>query len=150
VFTPSPSIAGHLNPETPSYTSPLYTTSKITFNNVNFTIPDPEAIIVNYLTFSIFNINDQENAIAHVNFSINGTEISPDYPFDKFTVMNKTDTSYLSYVSGGSFSGYDEEDGQYYDYGYGYGYGSGNTPLTIPYTITYTTHTTGTFIANSS
>jgi len=144
VLIPSSSIAVYLNPGTPSSTS-LFIQSTITFSNVNFTIRGPEAIIVNYLNFSIFNTNDQY--IAHVNFSINGTE-TIDYPSGKFTVRNETNTSNLPYVSGGSFYGYDEQDGQNItDFGYGYGYGAGNTDLTILYTITYTTHTTGTFYA---
>ena len=144
VLIQPPVTAVKLDPGTPSSTS-VYTGTTITFNDVNLTIRGPEAIIVNSLNFSIFN-NDDEY-IAHVNFFINGTEIT-DHPSGKFTVVNVTNTSDLPYVSGGSYYGYDEQDGQNITgFGYGYGYGSGTTALTILYTITYTTHTTGTFYA---
>jgi len=144
VLAPPPSIAVHLETGTPIPLSG-YTGTTITFQHVNLTIKGPEAIIVNYLNFSIFNANDQ--LVAHVKFFINGTEISPDYPAGKFTVVNETNTSDLPYVSSGIYYGYDEHNGQNYSFGYGYGYGSGTTPLTILYTIKYKTHTTGTFYA---
>jgi hypothetical protein len=144
VFMQPPVTAVYLNPGTPSSTS-VYTGTTITFNHVNLTIRGAEAIPVDYLNFSIFNSNNQE--IAHVQFSIKGTKTT-DYPSGKFTVVNETNTSTLSYVSGGSYYGYDEQAGKNITgFGYGYGYGTGTTALTILYTITYTTHTTGTFNA---
>jgi chitodextrinase len=147
VLTPPPVIAVKLNPGTPSSpTTPIYPGTIITFNHVNLTIRGPEAIPVDYLNFSIFNTNNLE--IAHVKFFINGTKILPDYPLGKFTVDNETNTSNLPYNSSGSHYGYDEQSGQNITgFGYGYGYGAGTTALTILYTITYTTQTTGTFYA---
>jgi PKD repeat protein len=144
VLTPSPSTAVYLNPGKPSSTS-VYTDATITFSNVNLTIRGPEAIPVNYLNFSIRqSSNNQE--IAYVKFSFKGTKIS-DSPVGKFTVTPITNTSNLPYQSSGNYYGYDERTGANYSFGYGYGYGTGQTSLTILYTITYTTHTAGTFYA---
>lgn len=144
VLTPPPSIAVYLSPGAPNPTS-AYTSSIITFNNVNLTIRDDEAIPVNYLNFSIRqSSNDQ--VIASVRFSINGTEIS-DSPVGRFTVTNITDTSNLPYHSSGNSWGYDEQAHSNHTYTYGYGYDTGPTDVTILYRIRYTTHTTGTFYA---
>jgi PKD repeat protein len=144
VFTPSPTIAVHLNPGAPSPSS-VYTGTIITFSDVNLTIRGDEAIPVNYLNFSIRqSSNNQE--IAYVKFSLNGTEIS-DSPIGRFTVTNITDTSTLPYQSSGDFYGIDERTGAKYTFDYGYGYDMSPADLTILYTIRYTTHTTGTFYA---
>jgi chitodextrinase len=142
VLTPSSTIAVYLNPGTPNSTA-VYTTSTITFNNVNFTIRGDEAVPVNYLNFSIRQSSNHQE-IAYMKFSINGTEIS-DSPAGRFTIIPVTDTSNLPYQPSGNYYGYDERTGA--NYTFDYGYGTNAADLTILYTIRYTTHTTGTFYA---
>ena len=142
VLSPPPSIAVYLHPGTPSYASPLYKASTVTFNNVNLTIRGSEAIPVNYLNFSIRQSSNHQR-IAYLKISLNGT-IKPT-PLGIFTVTNITNTSNLPYYSSGDFRGYDEQTGKNYNFTYGYGYDTGPVDLTILYTIRYTTSTTGTF-----
>ncbi len=141
-----PATAVYLYPGTPSPTS-VNTGATITFSNVNLTIRGYEKIPVNYLIFKVFNnANDQQ--VAYVKFYINGTEIE-DYPSGKFTVTNTTMIGDNWYEYGYQ-NGTDEYDNSEHDFGYGYGYGygeSGYTDITSLYTITYKTHTTGTFYA---
>jgi PKD domain len=142
VFTPSFS-AVKLTPGTPDKASlPIHTT--IVFTDINLTIRSQEAIPVNYLVFQIFR-NDNNEMIAQVNFSILGTEIS-DNPIDAFTVEKATVTSNIPFQTGGNHYGKDEETGVNIT-GFNYGYGASATDLSILYTITYTTHQTGTFYA---
>jgi PKD repeat protein len=137
-------MAVYLHPGTPSYTSPLYKASTVTFNNVNLTIRGSETIPVNYLNFSIRQSSTHQQ-IAYVKFSLNGTIIPT--PLGIFTVTNITSTSNLPYQSSGDFHGYDEQASENYNFTYGYGYDTGPADLTILYTIRYTTSTTGTFYA---
>jgi hypothetical protein len=153
IFTPPSGVAVHLHPGVPSYTSPLYNTSKtVTFNNVELTIKGDEAIPVTSLTFSIRR-NGTDEEIASVQFYINGTEKPDSDPANRFTVINITNTSNLPYEENGSFNGYDEQTGETANFGYGYGY-TMTVDLTILYKITYTTHITGTLygqlLVNSS
>jgi len=141
-----PATAVYLSPGTPNKTSVNRGTT-ITFENVNLTIRGAEKIPVNYLNFSIFNKNNNKH-IAHIHFYINGTEIE-DYPSGKFTVTNITVLQDEWYGYGYRW-GYDEQSSTNHSFGYGYGYGYGNgsySDITLLYTITYTTHTTGTFYA---
>ena len=154
IMAPPSGIAVHLHPGEPSYTDPLYNTSKtVTFNDVELTIRGDEAIPVIYLTFSIRR-NSTNEEIASVQFFINGTEKPDSDPANRFTVINITNTSNLPYEESGSFFGYDEQTGETPNFNYGYGYTGPTTNLTIKYTITYTTHITGTLygqlIVNSS
>ena len=141
-----PATAVYLDPGTPSSRSPVNKGTTITFHDVNLTIRGAEKIPVNFLNFTIFNSNDQ--SVAWVNFSIDGTEIK-DYPQGKFTVTRTTeiDSNWYGY---GYRSGENESNHGNYDFGYGYGYGYGEdavTDITILYDIAYITHTTGTFYA---
>jgi PKD repeat protein len=140
IFTPPPSVAVYLHPGTPSYTF-VATSSFITFNNVNLTIRESEAIPVNYLTFSIRKSSDNSE-FEHVTFSIQGTEISD--PDGKFTVTPITNTSNLPYQSSGH-SGRDERTGV--NYTFNFGYGPNTADLTILYRIRYITSSVGTFYA---
>ncbi len=154
ILAPPTGIAVHLHPGMPSYTAPLYNTSKtVTFNDVELTIRGDEAIPVTYLTFSICR-NSTNEEIASVQFFINGTEKPDSDAVNRFTVINITNTSNLPYEENGSFFGYDEQTGETPSFTYGYGYTGPTTNLTIKYTITYTTHITGTLygqlIVNSS
>ena len=140
-----PATAVYVDPGTPSSSSVNKGTT-ITFHDVNLTIRGAEKIPVNFLNFTIFNSNDQ--SVAWVNFSIDGTEIE-DHPAGKFTVTRTTeiDSNWYGY---GYQSGENESNHGNYDFGYGYGYGYGEdalTDITILYDIAYITHTTGTFYA---
>ncbi|MCJ7697121.1 MAG: PKD domain-containing protein, partial [Thermoplasmata archaeon] len=140
-----PATAVYVDPGTPS-SSLVNKGTTITFHDANLTIRGAEKIPVNFLNFNIFNSNDQ--SVAWVNFSIDGTEIE-DYPAGKFTVTRTTeiDSNWYGY---GYRSGENESNHGNYDFGYGYGYGYGEdalTDITILYDITYITHTTGTFYA---
>ena len=139
-----PSTAVKLNPGTPDKVS-ITKGTIITFNNVNLTIRSAERIPVEFLNFSIFN-ETTDQLVANLCFYINSTIISQS-PTDSFTVANITDIDNLPYSTGSSF-GYDENDGTNHSFGYGYGYADqAYTDVNILYTITYETHTTGTFYA---
>jgi hypothetical protein len=139
-----PSTAVKLNPGTPDKVS-ITKGTIITFNNVNLTIRSVERIPVEFLNFSIFN-ETSDQLVANLCFHINSTIISQS-PADSFTVVNITDINNLPYNTGSSF-GYDENDGTNHSFGYGYGYADqAYTDVNILYTITYETHTTGTFYA---
>jgi hypothetical protein len=103
VFTPSYS-AVKLSPGKPDKTTVMKNT-KIVFSSVNLTIRGTEAIPVNYLMFTI-NQSINDNMVAYVMFSLNGTKIR-DFPKDAFTVKTLINTSDLPYQSGGSYYGYD-------------------------------------------
>ena len=137
-----PGASVYVSPGTPSSSS-VTSGSTITFSNVNLTIRAAERIPVDFLNFTIFSGSTE---VAYVKFYIDGTEIT-DYPTNKFTVTNVTDTSNLPYNATVGSYGYDEITGDNMTYGYGYGYASGSVDLTILYTIVYTTHTTGSFTA---
>jgi chitodextrinase len=140
VFTPPPNVAVYLHPGTPNYTS-MASTSFVTFNNVNLTIRESEAIPINYLTFSIRKSSDNSE-FEYVTFSIQGTEISD--PDGKFTVTPITNISNLPYQST-NHSGRDERTGV--NYTFNFGYGPNTIDLTILYRIRYTTSTLGTYYA---
>ena len=140
-----PATAVKLEPGSPDDTS-VTTGTTITFTNVNLTIRGAERIPVNFLNFTIFD-NTDDGYVAHVNFSIDGTENNMN-PVGKFEVTKKTeiDDGWYGY-------GYREGDADHsseinFDYGYGYGYGDGNySDITVLYDIEYTTHMHGTFYA---
>ena len=74
IFAPPSGIAVHLHPGEPNYASPLYDTAQtVTFDNVELTIRGDEAIPVLDLTISIRR-NGTHEAVASVQFCINGTE----------------------------------------------------------------------------
>ena len=134
------STAVLLDPGEPNKTSVSKGTI-ITFNDVNLTIRAGERIPVESLNFTIFKDSTE---VAHVKFYINGTEIED--PLSKFTVTSLVNISNITYSSGGSYYGYDEYKGQNVT-GFTYGYGNASYHVYIKYTITYKTHTTGTFYA---
>jgi len=143
--------AVRLSPGAPNNTSVTAGTT-ITFQDVNLTIRDAEAIPVTYLTFIIFN-STNNHKVAQVHFSLQGSEIS-ETPNGAFTVVNVTNTSNLLYQSKGNYYGYDERTGHNvtgfhhgFGYGYGYDYGYGTPDLTLRYTITYKTCKPGTYYA---
>lgn len=142
VFTPSYS-AVKLSPGEPDKTTVMKNT-KIVFSSVNLTIRGTEAIPVNYLMFTI-NQSINDNMVAYVMFSLNGTEIL-DFPPGAFTVKTLINTSDLPYQSAGSYYGYDEETGDIVT-GFTYGYGNSGVDLNILYNINYTTHKSGIFYA---
>jgi len=129
---------------TPNLTS-TYIGTPITFNNIYLIIRGPEAIPVNYLNFTVFDIGTHAE-IAYVKFNIDGTKIT-DSPPGHFIVNNMTNTSNLPYQASGAFYGYDEQSDENVTYDHGYGYGSGSTDLTIYYRITYVPTTAGIFRA---
>ena len=83
-----PATAVKLEPGSPDDTS-VTTGTTITFTNVNLTIRGAERIPVNFLNFTIFD-NTDDGYVAHVNFSIDGTENNMN-PVGKFEVTKKTE-----------------------------------------------------------
>ena len=138
-----PAAAVYLDAGTPSSTS-VTRGNTITFSNVNLTIRGAERIPVEFLNFSIFRSSDDQY-ITHVKFLINGNETED--PLNKFTVQLITNISNIPYGQNGY--GYDEYLYTNHTFnGYGYGYGNGSySDITILYSISYKTHTAGTFYA---
>ncbi len=139
-----PATAVHISPGSINDSS-VTTGSSVTFSDINLTIRGEERIPITELNFSIHN-NLNDNVVAYVTFSVDGTETSED-PTGKFTVENTT-TIQSDWYGYGYGYGYDQPDGPGFYFGYGYGYGyseSGYSDITFLYDIVYTTHTTGTF-----